>query len=55
MGGKGEGRQGVMVATTTTSRAKKLVKQGLNERNGMIAFGSVRERFWQNFRCGEAH
>ena len=34
-----------MLAATTSGRAKELVKQGLNERNGMIAFGRVRERF----------
>ena len=30
---------------STTGRAKELVKQGLGERNGMIAFGRIRERF----------
>ena len=34
-----------MLATTTSGRAKELVKQGLSDRNGMIAFGRVRERF----------
>ena len=34
-----------MLAATTSSRAKELVKQGLSERNGMIAFGRIRERF----------
>ena len=34
-----------MLATTTSSRAKELLKQGLNDRNGMIVFGRVRERF----------
>ena len=28
-------------ATTTSGRAKKLVKQGLSDRSGMIAFGTV--------------
>ena len=32
-----------MVAVTTSHRAKELVKQGLSERNGMIAFGRIRE------------
>ena len=36
-----------MPASTTSGpgRAKKLVKKGLIDRNGMIAFGKVRERF----------
>ena len=34
-----------MLAATTFGRAKELVKQGLSERNGMIAFGRIRERF----------
>lgn len=34
-----------MLAATTSSRAKELVKQGFSERNGMIAFGRIRERF----------
>ena len=29
----------------TSGRAKELVKQRLSERNGMIAFGRIRERF----------
>ena len=33
------------LAATTFRRAKELVKQGLSERNGMIAFGRKRERF----------
>ena len=33
-----------MLASTTSGRAKELVKQGLSDRNGMIAFGRVRER-----------
>ena len=32
-------------APTTSGRAKKLVKQGLSDRNGVIAFGRIRERF----------
>ena len=32
-------------AATTSGRAKELVKQMLSERNGMIAFGRIRERF----------
>ena len=35
----------IMLASTTSGRAKKLVKQGLSDRNGMIAFGRIRERF----------
>ena len=34
-----------MLAATTSGRAEELVKQGLSERNGMIAFGRIRERF----------
>ena len=34
-----------MPAATTSGRAKELVEQGLSERNGMIAFGRIRERF----------
>ena len=34
-----------MLAATTSGRAKELVKQGLSERNGMMAFGRIRERF----------
>ena len=34
-----------MLAATASGRAKELVQQGLNERNGMIAFGRIRERF----------
>ena len=34
-----------MLAATTSGRAKELVKQGLSKRNGMIAFGRIRERF----------
>ena len=34
-----------MLASTTSGRAKELVKQGLSDRNGMIAFGRRRERF----------
>ena len=33
------------LAATTSGRAKELVKLGLSERNGMIAFGRIRERF----------
>ena len=34
-----------MLVATTSGRAKELVKQGLSERSGMIAFGRIRERF----------
>ena len=34
-----------MLAATASGRAKELVKQGLSERNGMIAVGRTRERF----------
>ena len=34
-----------MLASTTSGRAKELVKQGLGDRNGMIPFGRIRERF----------
>ena len=34
-----------MLAATTSGRAKELVKQGLSDRNGMIALGRIRERF----------
>ena len=33
------------LASTTSGRAKELVKQGLSDRNSMIAFGRIRERF----------
>ena len=33
------------LAATTSGRARELVKQGISERNGMIAFGRIRERF----------
>ena len=39
-----------MLASTTSGRAKELVKQGLSDRNGMIAFGRIRR---QDSRCGE--
>ena len=34
-----------LLATTSSGRAKELVKQGFSDRNGMIAYGRVRERF----------
>ena len=34
-----------MLAATTSGRAQELVKQGLSDRNGMIASGRIRERF----------
>ena len=34
-----------MLAASITGRAKELVKEGLSERNGKIAFGMIRERF----------
>ena len=34
-----------MLAATTSGRAKELVKQGLSDRNDMIASGRIRERF----------
>ena len=34
-----------MLASTTSGRAKELVKQGLSDWNGIIAFGRIRERF----------
>ena len=34
-----------MLVSTTSGRAKELVKQGLSERNGMVAFGRIHERF----------
>ena len=37
-----------MLASTTSGRAKELVKQGLGDRNGTVAFGRVRERFGKN-------
>ena len=33
-----------LLAATTSGRAKELVKQGLSDRNGMIALGRIRER-----------
>ena len=35
----------IMLASTTSGRAEELVKQGHSDRNGMIAFGRIRERF----------
>ena len=34
-----------MLAATTSGGAKELLKQGLSDYNGMIAFGRIRERF----------
>ena len=34
-----------MLASTSSGRAKELMKQGLSDRNGMISFGRIRERF----------
>ena len=34
-----------MLAATASGRAKKLVKQGVAERNGMVALGRIRDRF----------
>ena len=34
-----------MLASTTSGRAKELVKQGLSDRNGTVTFGRIRERF----------
>ena len=34
-----------MLATTTSGRLKELVKQGSNDRSGVIAFERARERF----------
>ena len=34
-----------MLAATSSGRAKEPLKQGLRERNGMIAFGRIRKRF----------
>ena len=34
-----------MPASTTSGRAKELGEQGLSDRNGMVAFGRIRERF----------
>ena len=34
-----------MLASTTSGCAKELLKLGLSDRNGMIAFGRIRERF----------
>ena len=35
----------IMLAATASGRAKELLRQGLSERNGMITFGRIRERF----------
>ena len=43
-----------VLASTTSGRAKELVKQSLSNRNGMVAFGSTRT-FWPDRRCSEAH
>ena len=42
-----------MLAATTSGRAKELVKQGLSDRNGMIAFGRIRERFGKTARVAK--
>ena len=42
-----------MLAATTSGRAKELVKQGLSERNGMLAFGRIRERFGKTSRVAK--
>ena len=42
-----------MLASTTSGRAKELVKQGLSEQHGMIAFGRTRERFGKDCWSGE--
>ena len=42
-----------MLAATTSGSAKELVKQGLSDRNGMIAFGRVRERFGRTARLAK--
>ena len=34
-----------ILSSTTIGRAKELVKQGLGDWNGTIAFGRIRERF----------
>ena len=34
-----------MLASTTPGRAKELLKQGLSDRNDMMTFGRIRERF----------
>ena len=34
-----------MLASTTSGLAQELGKQGLSDRNGMIAFGRIRQRF----------
>ena len=44
-----------MLASTTSGRAKELVKQGLSERIGMVAFGKSTRTPWQDRSCGEAH
>ena len=35
-----------MLAATTTGLAKELVKQGLSDRNGMMALGAIRQDCW---------
>ena len=42
-----------MLASTTSSRAKELVKQRMSDQNGMIAFGRVRERFGKTAGVGK--
>ena len=39
---------------TTSGRAKELAKQGRSERNGMIAFRRICERFGKTAGVGEA-
>ena len=43
-----------MLAATASGRVKELVKQGLSDRNGMIAFGRSSRAIRQDCWCGEA-
>ena len=43
----------IMLTSTTSGRAKELVKQGLSDRNGIIAFWKDTRAIRQDSRCGK--
>ena len=43
-----------MLAATTSGRAKEIVKQGVADKNGMIAFGRLCERLGKTAGVAEA-
>ena len=44
-----------MLVATTSGRAKELVKQGVAERNGMVAFAKNSITLWQDSWSGDTH